>query len=62
METLGVVVFIIIIFIAGSWMNNYGPLADDLTSDDEKKENFSKACKFGIGAIFVIGIIGLLLD
>ena len=62
MEALGAVILIIIVFIIGSWMNNYGPLADDLTSDDEKKENFSKACKFGIGAIFVVGIIGSLLE
>ena len=61
-EVLGIVIFIILIFIVGSWMNNYGPLADDMESEEKRKENFAKACKFGFGAILVIGGIAYIFE
>ena len=43
-------------------MFNYGPLADDIESEETKKENFAKACKFGVGAILVIGMIAYIFE
>ena len=39
-EVLGIVIIIIFILIGVSWMFNYGPLADDIESEETKKENF----------------------
>ena len=61
-EVLGIVIIIIFILIGVSWMFNYGPLADDIESEEIKKENFTKACKFGVGAILVIGMIAYIFE
>ena len=61
-EVLGIVIIIIFVLIGASWMFNYGPLADDIESKETKKENFAKACKFGVGAILVIGMIAYIFE
>ena len=61
-EVLGIVIFVIIVLIVVSWMFNYGPLDDGIESEEKKKENFAKACKFGVGAILVIGMMAAIFE